>query len=330
MPGAYEIVMEQRRELVDKIVGLMKQGQFFENAPEWNHAALSPHNPLSKARYKGGNRLRLMLEMKEKGYEDSRWATLRQFQEKGYYPKKGEHGTPCEKWIFTKERVEFDEAGNKVKIVEELKRPQVAYFKVFNAEQIQGFPKYELKELPQKELTERVQRFLASSECPVQEAFQDRAYYSPALDRIVLPPRGEFKDAASFAKTLFHEMGHSTGHPSRLNRKMGGTFGSADYAKEELRAELGALFLGADLGVPMDGEHYEDHSDYLKSWIGVLENDYNELFRACADAEKISAYLIANYCRTYDLTREEAIGSFADVPANIAEREAPPKRRRGR
>lgn len=320
MPGAYEIVMGQRRELVEKMVGLMKQGQFFGNAPIWNHAALCPHNPLSKVQYKGGNRLRLMQEVLEKGYTDPRWATLRQYKEKGYYPKKGEHGMLCEKWIFTREKTELDDNGNKVKVVEELQHPQVSYFRVFNAEQMQGFPKYGKKELTQTELTNRLQKFMVASECPIQEEVQDRAYYSLTQDKILLPIRDEFKDETSFAKTVLHEMGHSTGHPERLNRSMTGGFGSPEYAKEELRAELGALFLGADLGIPMNGEHYEDHSDYLKSWIGVLKNDYNELFRACADAEKISDYLMENYCRKYNRTREEVIGSFADVPQKLPER----------
>jgi antirestriction protein ArdC len=85
---------------------------------------------------------------------------------------------------------------------------------------------------------------------------------------------------------------------------MSGIFGSAEYAKEELRAEIGALFTEADLGISLKGEHYEDHSDYLRSWIGVLENDYNEFFRACADAEQIAKRLVGNYTKKYELKME--------------------------
>jgi len=113
-----------------------------------------------------------------------------------------------------------------------------------------------------------------------------------------------FKDEESFAKTVIHEMGHSTGHPDRLKRPMSGIFGSAEYAKEELRAEIGALFTEADLGISLKGEHYEDHSDYLRSWIGALENDYNEFFRACADAEQIAKRLVGNYTKKYELKME--------------------------
>ena len=107
----------------------------------------------------------------------------------------------------------------------------------------------------------------------------------------------------SFGKVVFHEMGHSTGHPSRLNRKMGGFFGSPDYSMEELRAELGAMFIESDLNIQLKTENYQDHSDYLKSWLEELEADPNELFRACADAEKIAEYLVGNYEKKYQISR---------------------------
>lgn len=323
--SAFSIVMEHRRELVEKIIRLMKEGNFFRNQEEWSRYALRPHNPLSKVTYKGGNRLRLMQMVVEQGYTDPRWATLKQYREKGYYPMKGEHGVLCEKWIFTKEKVIRDENGKKRKLVEELENPQVSYFKVFNGEQIQDFPKYQPPEMEETEITRLIDDFMQSSECPITELAQPRAFYSPSADRVVLPLREYFKDEVSFAKTAIHEMSHSTGHPSRLNRDMSGMFGSPSYAREELRAELGALFIEADLGIRLDGEHYEDHSDYLKSWIGALEKDYNELFRACADAEKISQRLMENYARVNHL---ELIPVMDDIPENqkkITERGAAKK-----
>ena len=138
-------------------------------------------------------------------------------------------------------------------------------------------------------------RIIRSSKCPVRELAQDRAFYSPLKDEIILPLRSRFKDDVSFLKTLVHECCHSTAAPDRLNRQLGGVFGSPEYAKEELRAEIGALFTETDLHVPLQGEHYEDHSDYLRSWISILQDDYNEFFRACSDAEQISQYLLENY-----------------------------------
>lgn len=295
--NAYEIIQEERKALVDKITSMMKQGDFFRNAAEWDHAALRPQNPLSQVCYRGANRMKLMVIVAEKGYRDPRWATAKQLFQKGYHIKAGEHGTICEKWIFEKEKKTKDEYGNVIKEVVQLERPQVKYFRVFNGEQVEDFPKYvpHVWEEEKPQLRKTIDQIIVSSECPIIEAAQDRAYYSPAQDKIVLPLRTMFKDEESFAKTVIHEMCHSTGHPDRLKRPMNGVFGSPEYAKEELRAEIGALFTEADLGIALKGEHYEDHSDYLRSWISVLQDDYNELYRACSDAEQISGYLLKNY-----------------------------------
>ena len=316
MAGAFEIVMQERKALVDKIIGMMKQGDFFHNASEWDREAMRPQNPLSKVWYRGGNRMKLMAVVTERGYKDPRWATAKQLFEKGYRIRAGEHGTICEKWIFEKERKVRDEHGNVVREVVTLDRPQVMYFRVFNGEQVEGFPEYvpSAREENKTPLGQMIDRIIDTCECPVIEAAQDRAYYSPSRDRIVLPPRSMFKDEESFAKTLIHEAGHSTGAPTRLNRPMSGAFGSEEYAKEELRAEIGALFTEADLGISLKGEHYEDHSDYLRSWIGALENDYNEFFRACADAEQIAKRLVGNYTRKYDLDME-----VEELPACLTE-----------
>ncbi|MGL6200846.1 MAG: zincin-like metallopeptidase domain-containing protein [Lachnospiraceae bacterium] len=106
--------------------------------------------------------------------------------------------------------------------------------------------------------------------------------------------KSAFKDQESYYNTIFHEMGHSTGHYTRLNRDLSG-FGTEEYAKKELRDETGSMFIEADLGIYMSGEHFQDHSNYLLSWIKVLKDDPNELFRTCADAEKISEGLVDNY-----------------------------------
>ena len=306
MASAMEIVKEDRKALVNKIIGMMEQGYFFNRA-EWDREALRPQNPLSNVQYRGGNRMRLMAMVIEYGYTDPRWATARQYAEKGYHIKKGEHGILCEKWIFEKQKkVEADDkAAQEYKTVR-LDRPQVRYFRVFNAEQVEDFPKYSPVKTTEPDMDELIGRIIASSECPVRELAQERAYYSPVTDEIMLPLRSQFKDQTTFAKTLIHEMAHSTGHPSRLNRRFHGAFGTPEYAREEMRAEIGALFTETELSIRLSGEHYEDHSDYLKSWISVLQNDYNEFFHACSDAEKISERLVGNYRKKYPKEAETA------------------------
>ena len=303
MAGALEIVKEDRKALVDKIISMMESGYFLQR-PEWNREALRPHNPLSNVSYKGGNRMRLMLAVLEHGYVDPCWATARQYMMKGYHIRKGEHGILCEKWIFDKEEKVRDEDGNETTRKVILTHPRVSYFRVFNAQQVEDFPSFSPPPPYTKtELETVIDRVIDTSECPIRELAQDRAFYSPSSDEIILPLRDSFKDEVSFAKTLIHEMCHSTGHPTRLNRPMGGVFGSPGYAREELRAEIGALFTEADLGIRLTEENYEDHSDYLKSWIGALKDDYNEFFHACSDAEKICSRIVSNYTKKYELTR---------------------------
>ena len=311
MAGAFDIVMGERKNLVGEIINMMQQGDFFRNAAEWNAAALSPQNPLSNVRYKGGNRLRLMAHVVMNHYKDPRWATAKQYMEKGYHIRKGEHGVICEKWIFEKKQKTTDIHGNVTYELVPLEHPQVSYFRVFNAEQIDGFPAFEKDQQNLTDVSIMGDRLMETSECPVELLAQERAYYSPAADKIILPLRSQFKDEESFVKTLLHEMSHSSGAKGRLNRDMSGMFGTESYAREELRAEIGSLFTGYDLGLQLASEHYEDHSDYLKSWIGVLQDDYNELFRACADAEKISERLIGNYCKKYEL-ENRTIGGIPD------------------
>ena len=289
----YDVIREDRKKLVDKIIEMMRQGTF-GNAEIWNSKAMRPQNPLTNVRYRGGNRMRLMAAVVANGYTDPRWATHRQIAAAGYHINPGEHGIICEKWIYDKEVKKQDSAGNIYYEKETLQRPRVSYFRVFNAQQASGFPEYDAS-YEKTEIMAVADRIIRSSRCPVRELAQEKAYYSPAKDEIILPLRSRFKDDVSFLKTLVHECCHSTAAPDRLNRQLGGVFGSPEYAKEELRAEIGALFTETDLHVPLQGEHYEDHSDYLRSWISILQDDYNEFFRACSDAEQISQYLLENY-----------------------------------
>ena len=293
--NAYEIVMESRRKLVEQVISNMKKGYIFTEK-KWDAQVLAPQNPVSHVRYKGGNRIRLIQQVGEKGYQDPRWMTRRHLQEQGYYIKKGEKQTICEKWIFTKKEKYLDEDGQEKVREVELEKPMVSYFGVFNAEQIKDFPP--LVQQEDQELSETMKigmDCICSSECRIIECAQPEAYYAPGLDKIVLPLRQMFKDEESYVATVLHEMVHSTGHHSRLNRNIENPFGSIEYAKEELRAELGSMFLKADLGLSMQGEHFQDHSNYLKSWISVLEDDYNELFRAASDAERASIRIMDRY-----------------------------------
>jgi antirestriction protein ArdC len=118
----------------------------------------------------------------------------------------------------------------------------------------------------------------------------DRAFYSPRLDFISLPPENAFNGAPAWAATALHELGHWTGHPTRLNREMDKKYGSAGYAMEELRAELSSAFIAGELGIPAD---IPQHASYIQSWLKPLKESKHEIFRAAADAQKIVSLILS-------------------------------------
>ena len=175
-------------------------------------------------------------------------------------------------------------------------RPRVWSAVVFNAEQIDGLaPATNRPALPAWERHERAEAILARFDATVRHARGDRAFYRLADDSITLPERDQFASADGYYATALHEVGHATGHPSRLNRPdLGHPFGSEAYAREELRAEIASLMLGEQLGI---GHDPGQHSAYVESWIRALENDPREIFRAAADAEKITALVRVSFER---------------------------------
>lgn len=295
MSNAIEMVKSSRKELVQKLISNMEQGYLFSKE-KWDAQALRPQNPVSGAVYRGGNRLRLSMAAVEKGYRDPRWMTFKQASDQGYHIRKGEKSILLEKWIFTREIKEKDEQGQEVKKTVRLEHPVCNYFRVFNAEQMDGVePLPKEAALQEDEVIKLTEQFFASSKCDIVEAAQEKAYYSPENDQIVLPPRRFFKSPEAFLSIGLHEMAHSTGNEKRLNRPLMNGFGTEEYAREELNAEISSAFLESDLGLEADHEGLRDHSNYLKSWIRSLKEDPNELFRACQSAEKISEYLMGNY-----------------------------------
>ncbi len=321
MSGSFDRIMEERKKLVDQIIENMKQGYILPE-PKWGVSPFTFHNPVSGAKYHGANMIKLYLYSAKFGYTDTRFMTYKQAQSKGWQIRKGEKGIRLEKFIFTKQvEQENPDTGQKEKITVRLQRPMVNTFVVFNASQIEGIETMEeMKPLEHNEVLELADQLIVSSECSVREEVQDKAYYRPASDTIVLPPRNAFISQEAFATTLMHEMVHSTGHWSRLDRPMLSKFGTPEYALEELRAELGAFFMGTDLGIEGSQKLLDSHTDYLKSWISVLEDDPNELFRACSDAQKAVERLSNNLKQHQELCQEkEAAIMEAVVVEEIAD-----------
>ena len=297
-----------RQDLTDTIVELVEKGAAPWQKP-WNPddagvALRIPYNATSDRAYRGANSLYLMARQMQLGSDDPRWCTYKQAQAEGWQVRNGEKGTTVEYWQFDREEQRQRPDGTAEKVSVKLERPRVFYATVFNASQIDGIP--QLQPAITKtgwEVSEAAERVLSSCGVSIHHDQADGAYYSPASDSIHLPPRAGFPRQEDYYEVALHEVAHSTGHPSRLNRDLSGRFGSPEYAREELRAQMCSLYLTAELGVPFNPER---HAAYQGSWIAALKNDKNEIFRAARDAEIMADYVI-------DLSRERALTKEIDM-----------------
>lgn len=284
-----------RKEVTDQIIEMLEKGTAPWQKP-WEPGSLQlPFNPTTEKSYRGGNALHLMAVGTRRGFDDPRWLTYKQAAASGWQVRAGEKGTQIEFWQFGEEPKKGQapegsldrETGNS-----DYRGPLRRVFTVFNAKQIDGISTYIPKERADWEIAETGESILRNSGAKIVHDQNDRAFYSRSADRIHLPPNAAFKTAADYYGTALHELAHWSGHPERLNRQTlneSYRFGDANYAKEELRAELASVFLAAERGIP---HNPEQHAAYVNSWIKALSEDKNEIFRAAKDAHRAADYLL--------------------------------------
>jgi antirestriction protein ArdC len=282
------------QEVTDQIIRMLEQG-----VRPWSRSWGGDDNEIAMLRplrhndepYRGINVLILWAAAWEKSYASPFWMTYKQAVEYGGQVRKGEHGTNI---VFYTRRV-IEEGTADERFV-----PILRTFNVFNTDQIDGLPeKFHPKQPKQPEPI--VAPTGAIERIPHAEAFFDalgfkvkhagnQAFYSPSQDRIQLPPFEKFHSAHAYYTTRGHESVHATRHKSRLERDFGRErWGDEGYAMEELVAELGAAYLGADLGLCV--EPREDHAAYLADWLKVLKDDKKAIFLAATHAEKAVKFL---------------------------------------
>ena len=175
--------------------------------------------------------------------------------------------------------------------------PLLRYYNVFRLADCEGIQSKlpapgEAPELPEApmcgEADAAIDEYVASQPTLVfrNDRPSDRAYYSPAEDKVVVPMRSQFDDMAEYYSTAFHESVHSTGHEKRLNRlSKNAHFGSEDYSKEELVAEIGAAILMNELGIETAGS-FRNSAGYIQNWLTALRNDSRMIVSAAGKAEK--------------------------------------------
>ena len=219
------------KEVAEKLIDQLQKGTAPWQRPWEAVQGGLPRNPTTGEEYHGGNVINLLMQ----GYQDPRWMTFRQAGEIGARVRKGEHGTRIIYWRFEGKQPVLDEDGKPKldadgkQLQEEVRlerpRPFISY--VFNAEQIEGLPPLE-KETPVHSWSpvEKAEELLAKSGARIEHRSQSKAYYTPATDTITLPLKEQFKDQEGYYSTALHELGHWTGHESRLARDIHHPFGS--------------------------------------------------------------------------------------------------------
>lgn len=289
-----------REEMINSFIDCLKK----DTIP-WHRGWSSerPFNAVTNTEYHGANALWLTYNQQAQLYKDPRWCTFKQAQSKGWKIKQGSKGTKIEFWSLydTEEkrkltRTEAKQLTNELTAEEFTNRvkPVSNTYTVFNGEQIEGIPLYEIRKnvLHLDEFLSGRNKLIENMKVGFKEGGNE-AFYSMAEDMIVLPKINQFDNEFEYITTFFHEAGHATGHVSRFNREMPSARGTDIYAREELRAEIASAFAAQTFGIDYTQNKYmENHEAYIQDYINVLENKPNELFAAIKDAEKISDYLI--------------------------------------
>ena len=249
----------------------------------------APRNLISGKTYHGVNALLLFSIQQVSGHASPYWLTFKQAQDKGGMVRKGEKGTPVVYYNFID--VEDQETGG-----DDKKIPFLKYSTVFNLAQVDGIeiPAVEVvtTEAPTFTPIEAAEAILAGADLPEIKHGGNRACYSPSLDYIKMPQKEQFRGEAEYYNTLFHEAAHSTGHASRLARKgvtESNFFGSHEYSKEELIAEITAASLSSEAGFLAQVE--KNSAAYVKSWSKALSNDKNLIIKAAGAAQKAFDYI---------------------------------------
>ena len=252
------------------------------------------YNPTTGKAYKGGNQIALMfaewdLQAEGKlpeGNTDHRWLTYKQAAAIGAQVKKGEQGRMLVAWKEVEDK--RAQAEGTLEGEEAKKRMIAQAFFVFHASQIDGMP--ELTIPPPQPLEARLavaQRLLDESGARIEHG-GNGAYYQPSTDHIQMPHRSQFTSQDAYYAVALHELGHWTGHETRLNRPFSFDRNDPEYAREELRAEMASYALSQRVGVEYDPGQ---HQAYVNGWIKLLEKDPREILRAANDVEKIMTHL---------------------------------------
>ncbi len=285
-------------EITTKIVSDLERGCFPWVQP-WGASGVPaplsmPRNAATGRPYSGINVLILWGAVVARGYSAQSWLTFKQALALGGCVRKGERGTTvvyADRFVPEGEKRRAHDTGEQAHAIPFLKR-----FTVFSVNQCDGLPDDLCAvppPIPEGLIAPEVEALIGASGADLRLG-GDRAFYSPGLDYIQVPRPEAYFEPINWHRTALHELGHWTGHRSRLGRDMSHGFGSKGYAREELVAEMCAAFCCATLGITPTVRH----ADYIGSWLDVLREDNRAIVRAASAASKAAEYILAFRDRT--------------------------------
>ena len=273
--------MDIYKEVTDRIIAQMENGII-----PWHKPWIASNQAVSHVTGKAYSLLNQMMLGRAGEY-----VTFKQCQQEGGRVKKGEKASMVVFWKLVE--TEDEETHEKKEV------PFLRYYNVFHIDQCEGLKARYAETLPatadpNENAEGFINDYLFRSGVKLTYESGDRAYYQPAFDRVVLPCMEQFKETAEYYSTAFHELTHSTGHESRLNRiDRTAFFGTEAYSKEELIAEIGAAALVNYSGLETPSS-FRNNAAYIQNWLGVLKGDKRFIVSAAGKAEK-AVKLILNH-----------------------------------
>ena len=303
-----------RSHVAQTLIEAMEKGETPWQRP-WSAAALRPMNATSQNQYRGVNRVLLSLApAAQRG--DNRWVTYAQANAKGWRVRKGERGTMIVKVVELEadgaqpdtEREREPPAAraghDRPDDLERRKTVALRRYFVFNATQVDGMPPLEESQELAFDPVERAEAVLGALKEKTGLLIVhggSKACYMPELDEVRLPPKKKFASMYDMYAVAFHEVCHSTMHPTRLDRKeaYAKRWGDEAYALEELTVEIASAVLCSECGISeriseeQRAKHLANHVGYLQSWIKAVRSDPMAIFAAAKAAERVTQYVLA-------------------------------------
>ncbi|MEM6504054.1 MAG: ArdC-like ssDNA-binding domain-containing protein [Planctomycetota bacterium] len=277
------------QHVTDRVIQALEHGTVPWRSPVRTRGGRWPHNIVTNREYRGINTFLLALTAMAEGYRSGGWLTFRQAQARGAHVKKGEKSTLV---IFWKPHQTNDKESG-----EDITVPVLRHYRVFNAEQCDRLA------VEDGETGEEIAPFQRIKEAEsICEGFVEGPEvvhggviprYEARHDRVELPDPEAFVSAEEYYATRFHELGHATGHSTRLDRGVDTqprAFGSAEYAKEELIAEMTAAMLCGVAGI--DAATIDNAAAYVQSWLQRLRDDKQLVVTAAGKAQKAADYVL--------------------------------------